>query len=92
MYKSVCPGRFYGNNIDIRHVIVPQNTSELKVREMAIQKANYASGLKKCKVQLLQKYLMSIEAKKSFMGLTSLRFDGDSVIIPEVQEQEISEC
>ncbi len=35
---------------------------------------------------------MSIEAKKSYMGLTSLRFDGDSVIIPEVQEQEISEC
>ena len=91
MYKSICPGRLYGNNIDIRHVIVPQNTSELKVREMAIQKANYASGLKKCKVQLLQKYLMSIEAKKSYMGLTSLKFDGDSIVMSEEQESDVSE-
>ena len=91
MYKSVCPGHFYGNNVDIRHIIVPQNTGELKVKEMATKKANYASGLKKCKVQLLQKYLMSIEAKKSYMGLTSLRFDGDSIIMPEVPEREISE-
>ena len=82
MYKSVCPGRFYGNNMDIRHVIVPQKTDEINVKEIAIQKANYASGSKECKVQLLQKYVMSIEAKKSYMGLTSLRFDGDSVIMP----------
>lgn len=87
MYKSVCPGRFYGNNMDIRHVIVPQKTDEINVKEMAIQKANYASGSKECKVQLLQKYVMSIEAKKSYMGLTSLRFDGDSVIMPDVSEQ-----
>lgn len=87
MYKSVCPGRFYGNNMDIRHVIVPQKTDEINVKEMAIQKANNASGSKECKVQLLQKYVMSIEAKKSYMGLTSLRFDGDSVIMPDVSEQ-----
>ncbi len=83
MYKSVCPGWFYGNNVDIRHVIVPHNTGELKVREMAIKKANIVSGSCDCKVQLLQKYVMSIEAKKSYMGLTSLKFDGDSVVMPE---------
>tara|TARA_B110000438_G_C15783148_1_gene637171 strand:- start:630 stop:923 length:294 start_codon:yes stop_codon:yes gene_type:complete len=86
MYKSVCPGYLYGNHVDIRHVIVPQNTGELKVIKMAIKKANNASGSSNCKAQLLQKYLMSIEAKKSFMGLTSLQFDGDSIIMPEAPE------
>ena len=76
MYKSVCPGYYYGNNIDIRHIVVPQNTDEKKVIELSINKANNASKSNKCKVQLLQKYLMSIEAKKSYVGLTSLQFDG----------------
>ena len=91
MYKSVCPGWLYGNNVDIRHVIVPQNTDEVKVREMAVKKANYALGSEKCKIQLLQKYLLYIEAKKSYMGLTSLKFDGDSIVMSEEQESDVSE-
>ena len=81
MYKSVCPSWYsYGNRVDIRHVVVPQNTAEEKVVNIATDKANYASGASTCKVQLLQKYLMSIEAKKSYVGLTSLQFDGDSIV------------
>ena len=91
MYKSVCPGYLYGNNVDIRHVIVPQNTEEHKVTEMAEKKANNASGSSNCKVQLLQKYLMSIEAKKSYMGLTSLQFDGHTIVTQEEQGPGVSE-
>jgi hypothetical protein len=91
MYKSVCPGWLYGNSIDIRHVIVPHNTSELAVRNMARKKANNVIGSNDCKVQLLQKYVMSIEAKKSYMGLTSLKFDGDSVVMAETPEPPVSE-
>ncbi len=81
MYKSVCPSWLsYGNRVDIRHVVVPQNTDEKKVINIATEKANYASGSSHCKIQLLQKYLMSIEAKKSYVGLTSLQFDGHSVV------------
>jgi len=81
MYKSVCPSWYsYGNRVDIRHLVVPQNTDEEKVINIAKEKANYASGASSCKVQLLQKYLMSIEAKKSYVGLTSLQFDGDSIV------------
>lgn len=81
MYKSVCPSWWsYGNRVDIRHVVVPENTDEDKVINMAKEKADIASGASTCKVQLLQKYLMSIEAKKSYVGLTSLQFDGDSIV------------
>jgi hypothetical protein len=88
MYKSMCPGKFYGNTTEIRHVVVPPNTEEHTVTELAIKKANTVSGSSKCKVQLLQKYLMSIEAKKSYVGLTSLQFDGDSVITQVDVDQE----
>jgi hypothetical protein len=81
MYKSICPSWYsYGNRVDIRHVVVPQNTAEEKVVKLAKDKADYASGSSTCRVQLLQKYLMSIEAKKSYVGLTSLQFDGDSIV------------
>ena len=87
MYKSMCPGYLYGKRTDIRHVVVPPNTQEHTVTEIAIKKANNISGTTKCKVQLLQKYLMSIEAKKSYVGLTSLQFDGDSVVTNIDQEE-----
>jgi hypothetical protein len=93
MYKSVCPGRLYGNTIEIKHVVVPPNTEEHVVTELSTKKANSISGSSKCKVQLLQKYLMSIEATKSYVGLTSLQFDGDryDAHVCIGQEQDVSE-
>ena len=82
MYKSSCP-RWYGTNVDIRHIVVPQKTEEEHVVEKARINSNYASGSKSCKVELLQKYLMSIEPKKSYVGLTSLQFDGNNNVMVE---------
>ena len=57
-----------------------EDGDEEKVINIAKEKADHASGASTCKVHLLQKYLMSIEAKKSYVGLTSLQFDGDSIV------------
>jgi hypothetical protein len=76
MYKSSCP-RWYGVDKDIRHIVVPQKTIEKEVQEKARINSNYASGSKTCKIELLQKYFMSIEPKKSYVGLTGLQFDGN---------------
>ena len=78
MYKSKCPNLYwYGKTENIRHIVVPEKTLESDVVKMPIDRPNAASGSTQCKVELLQKYFMSIEPKKSYVGLTSLQFDGE---------------
>ena len=88
MYKSSCP-RWYGTNVDIRHIVVPQKTEESEVAEKARKNSNYASGSKSCKIELLQKYFMSIEPKKSYVGLTGLQFDGNYVQKNEISDKNV---
>uniref|UniRef100_A0A6C0C2W9 Uncharacterized protein n=1 Tax=viral metagenome TaxID=1070528 RepID=A0A6C0C2W9_9ZZZZ len=78
MYKSTCP-RWYGEQIDIRHMVVPEKTGEDEVSNRAKLNSNRASGSKTCRIELLQKYFMSIEPKKSYVGLTGLQFHGNYV-------------
>jgi hypothetical protein len=83
MYKSICPNIYwYGNTVNIRHIVVPENTSETDVVNMSRDRANAASGSRNCKVELLQKYFMSIEPKKSYVGLTGLHLRRISVATP----------
>ena len=70
MYKLTCP-RWYGIENDIRHIVVSKETNEDEVKEQAKQTAN-------TNIQLIQKYHMIIQPKKSYAALTHLTFDGQN--------------
>jgi hypothetical protein len=88
MYKATCP-RWYGWHNDIRHVVVEKGTPEETVTNTAQKISNAMTGSNTCDIQLLQKYHMVIEAKKSYPALTVLRFH-DTVIKGNVQNLESS--
>ncbi len=78
MYKSSCP-RWYAIQNDIRHIVVAKDTKEENVKEEAKQTANTLTGSKTCNIQLIQKYHMIIQPKKSYAALTHLTFHGQNV-------------
>jgi len=75
MYKSTCP-RWWAIQNDIRHIVVTKDTKEEEVKEQAKQTANTLTGSKTCNIQLIQKYHMIIQPKKSYAALTHLTFHG----------------
>ena len=77
MYKSSCP-RWYALQNDIRHIVVAKDTKEDDVKEQAKQTANTLTGSKTCNIQLIQKYHMIIQPKKSYAALTHLTFHGQN--------------
>ena len=77
MYKSSCP-RWYAIQNDIRHIVVSKDTKEEDVKEQAKQTANTLTGSKTCNIQLIQKYHMIIQPKKSYAALTHLTFHGQN--------------
>ena len=77
MYKSSCP-RWYAIQNDIRHIVVAKDTKEEDVKEQAKQTANTLTGSKTCNIQLIQKYHMIIQPKKSYAALTHLTFHGQN--------------
>ncbi len=77
MYKSSCP-RWYSTLNDIRHIVVAKDTKEEDVKEQAKQTANILTGSKTCNIQLIQKYHMIIQPKKSYAALTHLTFHGQN--------------
>jgi len=77
MYKSSCP-RWYGIQNDIRHIVVTKDTKEEDVKEQAKLTANGLTGSKTCNIQLIQKYHMIIQPKKSYAALTHLTFHGQN--------------
>jgi hypothetical protein len=77
MYKSSCP-RWYGSENDIHHIVVSKDAGEEEVKEQAKQTANQLSGSKTCNIQLIQKYHMIIQPKKSYAALTHLTFHGQN--------------
>jgi len=77
MYKSSCP-RWYAIQNDIRHIVVAKDTKEENVKEQAKQTANTLTGSKSCNIQLIQKYHMIIQPKKSYAALTHLTFHGQN--------------
>jgi hypothetical protein len=77
MYKSSCP-RWYALQNDIRHIVVAKDTKEEEVKEQAKQTANTLTGSKTCNIQLIQKYHMIIQPKKSYAALTHLTFHGQN--------------
>jgi len=78
MYKSSCP-RWWAIQNDIRHIVVAKDTKEEEVKEQAKQTANTLTGSKTCNIQLIQKYHMIIQPKKSYAALTHLTFHGQNV-------------
>jgi len=89
MYKSLCP-RWYGVENNIRHIVVAKDTTELNVKQQAKQMANTITGSKTCDIQLIQKYHMIIQPKKSYAALTHLTFHGQnsSYAIPSTAGDE----
>ena len=77
MYKSSCP-RWWAIQNDIRHIVVAKDTKEEEVKEQAKQTANTLTGSKTCDIQLIQKYHMIIQPKKSYAALTHLTFHGQN--------------
>ena len=77
MYKSSCP-RWWAIQNDIRHIVVAKDTKEEDVKEQAKQTANTFTGSKTCDIQLIQKYHMIIQPKKSYAALTHLTFHGQN--------------
>ena len=73
MYKSMCP-RWYGWHDNIRHIVVEKDTPENVVVYTAKNVSNSITGSNSCDVQLLQKYHMMNEAKKSYPAITGLKF------------------
>jgi hypothetical protein len=68
---------------------VEKGTSEETVTNTAQKISNAMTGSNTCDIQLLQKYHMVIEAKKSYPALTGLRFH-DTVVKGEDQYLESS--
>jgi len=89
MYKSSCP-RWYGTENDIRHIVVTKDTQEEHVKDQAKQMANTITGSKTCNIQLIQKYHMIIQPKKSYAALTHLTFHGQNspYALPPVLEKK----
>ena len=77
MYKSICPGWIYGNNIDIKHMVVQENTDEKKVLKMAKKKMNEYYGINSCDAKLIQKYNMAIKPVKTYSTLSTMSFNED---------------
>ena len=77
MYKSSCP-RWWAIQNDIRHIVVTKDTKEDDVKEQAKLTANTLTGSKTCNIQLIQKYHMIIQPKKSYAALTHLTFHGQN--------------
>jgi len=75
MYRAVCPGWLWGSK-DIRHLVVPRGTSEEQVQKDAEKITKQSTGNSACSVDLLQKYHMLIEPKKSYPALTGITFFG----------------
>ena len=89
MYKSSCP-RWYAIQNDIRHIVVAKDTKEENVKEQAKQTANTLTGSKTCNIQLIQKYHMIIQPKKSYAALTHLTFHGQNTshtISPSIENK-----
>jgi len=74
----------------IRHIVVTKDTSEDDVKEQAKQMSGAVTGSKTCSVQLIQKYHMIIQPKKSYAALTHLTFHGkDAPYSPDPQNKNI---
>ena len=56
MFKYYCPG-WFGISQNIQHIVVPPNTSETEVKDLAKKFSNNITGSENCDVNLLQKYL-----------------------------------
>ena len=78
MYRSTCNG-WLGSYSDIKHIVVSRDTNENKVLEKAKAITETTTGKADCDIQLLQKYHMMIEPKKSYPALTGLTFHGSSI-------------
>ena len=63
---------------NIRHIVVAKDTTEQNVKHQANQMANAITGSKTCDIQLIQKYHMIIQPKKSYAALTHLTFHGQN--------------
>lgn len=84
MYKATCP-RWYGIEQNIQHIVIAKDTKEEEVKEQAKLTANTLTGSKTCNIQLIQKYHMIIQPKKSYAALTHLTFHGQNapyVVVP----------
>ena len=73
MYKSICSG-WLGDYSDIKHIVVLRDTNEDEVLKKAKLITENSGGGAKCNIQLLQKYHMMIEPKKSYPALTGFTF------------------
>tara|TARA_Y100001936_G_C15658908_1_gene450243 strand:+ start:300 stop:581 length:282 start_codon:yes stop_codon:yes gene_type:complete len=78
MYKSICSG-WLGDYSDIKHIVVLRDTDEEEVLKKAKLITENSGGGTKCDIQLLQKYHMMIEPKKSYPALTGFTFHGSSI-------------
>ena len=86
MYRLSCDG-WLSNYSDIKHIVVSKNTHEKEVisRAKKISENRNSGGV--CDIQLLQKYHMTIEPKKSYPALTGLTFHGSSISAVSIEEE-----
>jgi hypothetical protein len=87
MYRLNCTG-WLGNYSDIKHIVVSRNTDESRVVSQAKKISEDANGGGACDIQLLQKYHMMIEPKKSYPALTGLTFHGSSISAVSINKNE----
>ena len=87
MYRLNCAG-WLGNYSDIKHIVVSKNTDESRVVSQAKKISEDANGGGTCDIQLLQKYHMMIEPKKSYPALTGLTFHGSSISAVSINKNE----
>ena len=89
MYRLSCNG-WLGTYSDIKHIVVPRNTHEKEVMFQAKKISENSNGGGDCNIQLLQKYHMMIEPKKSYPALTGLTFHGSAISAVSVNNEEKS--
>ena len=71
LYKYSCP-RWYGNINGIKNISIDNNSEADEIKKQLTEIENKNSGSKTCKIDLLQKYELSVKNIYNYSGITSI--------------------
>ena len=72
LYNYSCPGEWYGKWKGLRNIYTESDISDAQAIDLAKNDIQFSLGHKKCDVNLLVKYKLSIESVKTYAEILSL--------------------
>lgn len=74
MYQYNCPGEWYGKYTGVRNFYTSLELKDNIVSDLAKKDVEHSLGRKKCDINLLVKYKLSIESVKTYPEITKIPF------------------